>query len=113
MRFIVIILILIGSPVLAQFSTVKRVLDNIEDGDVNKAYELLTRAIEKDSLDPGIQYAFSRLYDSPLYERANPDSAYFFIQGARREYLNLDGKELDKLKRSGIDHSFRRAKIIT
>ena len=97
--------VFISLAVWGQFSPVKRALDNIADGDALKASTLLFRALERDSLDPGVKYAFSRLYDTPDYPGANPDSAYYFILEARSDFLSLEEKEVERLGRVGVDSS--------
>lgn len=88
---------------IAQTGQVKRALDNLNEGNFEKAKELLQKAIEKDSLDPSVHYGWSRLFNEPSFPNTNLDSAYFFILKAKKSLKVLNVKEREKLSRNGID----------
>lgn len=87
----------------SQTFQVKRALDNIAQGDLEKARNLIVKAYEKDSLDPGVNYALSKLYENPEYNYTNIDTAYQFIIQAKEKIDSLGAKDLQKLVRNGID----------
>ncbi|MDH5397879.1 MAG: WG repeat-containing protein [Cyclobacteriaceae bacterium] len=105
-RYTIVLLFLSGNILsLAQTGSIKRALENLDEGDYVKAVDLLVKAYEKDTLDPEVKYGMSRLYDHDSFPEANLDTAYYFILAARSLYQQMELKEIEKLHRSGLDES--------
>ncbi len=96
-----------------QFSPIKRALDNLSEGDASRAKEILFRALERDSLDPGVKYGLSVLYNSPVYATSDLDSSYYFIMEARKNYSLLEQRDVEKLIRAGVDSSMLESQKIS
>ncbi len=85
------------------FSQAKRALNHVGKEKFEQAEELLYKAILKDSINAGENYALSILYFSDKYIGFNVDSTYKYILKSLVDYKYLEPKEIEKLERDDID----------
>ena len=101
MRFLLWI-ILLSFPLQA-FSQARRAQSLIEKDKRPDAYELLVRAIEKDSLASAEQFVLAALFIDPQFQFYNIDSAYYQVIEARTSFGLLDERQQDKLAGNGYN----------
>jgi len=80
----------------------KPALKALEKKEFEKVEELLLKSLEKDSINPGSKYVFSRLYTSADFARYNIDSAHFFIIAAQSEFAKLETKDRENLIKDDV-----------
>lgn len=100
---IFILLFFISFTVLA--GGTRRALRLIEKEKFQKAYALLNKSLEKDSINPGAHYAFSRLFLDSLFTGYSIDSSRRHVVLAIRQYPMVDDKTRGKLSKAGINNS--------
>jgi len=75
-----------------------------EKGDTEKAIEVLSKSLEKDSLNPAGNFLYSMIFVDSLYNGYSIDSAYYFVNKAISNFKKVkDAKDLGKLKEVGVD----------
>jgi len=100
-----------------------KALKFLQKGEYDKLDEMLSKSLDKDSINPEARYFYSVLYLTEAYSAYNIDTSYFFILGAIGNYPLLEVKDLENLKKDGITdsllfnqkkaveiHAFRRAR---
>jgi len=93
----------------AQSGEIKKILTFLHENDYEKVEKKITKAYQKDSLDPAIHFAISITLDYDSFPGFNPDSSYLFILKARERFASLEGKEKEKLTKKGIDSALLEA----
>lgn len=83
----------------------RKALKLLEKKDFEKLVDVLNKDLEKDSLNPGAYYIYSLLYNDPLYEKHNLDTAYYFVLKAKSMMGEVDEKDLQKLEKLNITDS--------
>lgn len=102
-NLLTIVLLICSFTASAQSFQIKRAIENLEEGDLLKAEELIVKAYEKDSLDPSVKYAMALLYENNKYKDTNLDTAHYFILQAKNSFKSLNEKDAEKMEKSGID----------
>ena len=65
-----------------------------EKGDTEKAIEVLSKSLEKDSLNPAGNFLYSMIFVDSLYNGYSIDSAYYFVNKAISNFKEVkDAKE--------------------
>ncbi len=82
-----------------------RALKILEKGEYDKLILYLDRSIEKDSINPGARYVYSRLYLDSGFHRFNIDTSYFYINAAIEDFEYVDERDAGKLDKDGINDS--------
>src|SRR5688500_1712287 len=90
-----------------------------------RAYELLNKALTKDSLNVTAKYVLAQYFFSKENPAYDLDSAYLHVLGAQRDFQHASPKQRERLKRFPIDSlllaelhkqvdssAFARAKVI-
>ena len=62
-------------------------------GEIDKFQETLQKTLEKDSLNPGIDFLYASLYIMDSYENHNIDKAKKYIQNSSEKYKFIDEKK--------------------
>jgi hypothetical protein len=78
-------------------------LKNLQRQKWQRAYELLTKATSKDSLNVTAKYVFAQYFFSGDNPAFNLDSAYRHVMGALNDFESSTKKERDKLARFPVD----------
>ena len=92
----------VGFVTVSVADKTKPALKALEKKEFDKVEELLLKSLEKDSINPGSKYVYSRLYTEVDFSRSNIDSAHFFILAAQSEFANLDAKDLESLIKDDV-----------
>jgi len=90
---------------LASKADEKRALRLLQKRDFDKLVELLEKEIDKDSLNPGVFYIYSLLYNEPLFQNHNLDTAYQYILLSQSMIKAIEERDLLKLEKLGINDS--------
>jgi hypothetical protein len=98
-RLLVICLFIIPTLSLSQ---ARRALSLIDKEKTDEAYNLLTKAIAKDSLASAEQYALAQLLFMQDYKNYDLDSAYYYVLLAIETYGKSEVKVQEKLNKSGF-----------
>jgi hypothetical protein len=99
---IFVLLCLFTLPALA-FSQARRALALIEKSKSEEAYELLNKALAKDSLASAEKYVLATLFFNHDYAKNNLDSAYHYILMALEAYYKTAEKSQAKHSSNGFD----------
>ena len=84
-------------------SQARRAQSLIDKDKREEAYELLNRALDKDSLASAEKYVLARLFFNQDYAKNNLDSAYHYILMALEAYNKTDDKSQARLSNNGFD----------
>jgi hypothetical protein len=101
MRIIVLLYLVFMSTV--GFSQARRALSLLDKNKKNEAYQLLTKAVAKDSLAPAVKYVLAKLFFIQDDARYNLDSAYRYILTAADDLTKSDDKTKTKLNSNGFN----------
>ncbi len=71
--FTVICFIFFSNTCISQ--NIKKANKFLEKGDIEKFEETISKAFEKDSLNPGFDFLYAKLYLLATYEKSNVDVA--------------------------------------
>lgn len=82
---------------------VKRSLNQFEKGRYDAAFDILYKALEKDSINPEVKYILSIYYLVDTFPNYSIDSSYFYVMQAVFDYSLLESDELDKLSKDNFD----------
>ncbi|MEQ6118226.1 WG repeat-containing protein [Reichenbachiella sp. MALMAid0571] len=96
-KLFTILIAVLGVATVSLADKTKSALKALEKGEYEKVEELILKSLEKDSINPGSKYVYSKLYSTTGFSRYNVDSAHFFILRAQSEFTNLDDKEKESL----------------
>ena len=75
-------------------------------GEIDRFQETLQKTLEKDSLNPGIDFLYASLYIMDSYENHNIDKAKKYIQNSSEKYKSIDEKKLSELEEININQFF-------
>ncbi len=75
----------------------------LEKEKFDRVEKKLTKILEKDSINPGALYLFSRLYNDPAFEKQSLDTAYLFALQSLKAFELAEEKTLKKLDKAAID----------
>jgi outer membrane protein assembly factor BamD (BamD/ComL family) len=78
-------------------------LKNLERHKWQRAHELLSKALAKDSLNVTAKYVLAQYFFSEGNPEYDIDSAYQYILQAENDFANLPLKQLEKLRRFPLD----------
>lgn len=101
-RLFVILLSVVAFVNTSNADKTKPALKALEKKEFEKVEELLLKSLEKDSINPGSKYVYSRLYTSADFVRYNIDSAHFFIIAAQSEFAKLESKDQESLIKDDV-----------
>ena len=82
---------------------IKKATKLLDKGDIEKFEETVSKAFEKDSLNPGIDFLYAKLYLLSSYPNNNIDQAKQYIRNASRKYKSAEEKVLYELKELEIN----------
>ena len=99
---ILVLLCLFLVPIVAQ-SQARRALSMMDKSKHNEAYELLNKAIAKDSMAVAEKYVLAKLFFSQNYSNYHLDSGYYYIMQALDGYAKTDEKSQSKLANNGFN----------
>ena len=99
---VLVFLFLFTLPIVT-LSQARRATALIDKNKTEEAYELLNKALDKDSLAPAEKYVLAGLFFKPDYVNANLDSAYYYILKAIIAYNNTEFKLQTRLANNGFD----------
>jgi len=83
--------------------SIKKANKFFSKGELDKFQETIYKALEKDSLNPGIDFLYAKLYLSNNYPNKNVDKAKEYIQNAFIKYENINDKIKNELKEININ----------
>lgn len=101
--FTVVVFFNVACGVFAQNS--KRALLLLEKEDYLRVEQIFRKSVEKDSINPGAYYVYSRLFLSESFPRYNLDSSYLLILKAIDHYALVDQRAIERLHKIPIDDS--------
>ena len=101
-KIFVFILILLN---LTSYADEKKALKHLEKKEFEKVVETLDKDIQKDTLNPGIYFIYSLLYNDPQYDKNNLDTSYYYILKAMDLYPPKEEKDREKLDKLYITDS--------
>lgn len=91
---------------MVAFAANAGILDRIRKAylhhDFEKVEKLVLKSIEKDSINPGARYFYSRLFLDSSFVRRNIDSSSLFIERALDDFHRADADILDDLQDVGV-----------
>ncbi|MEO9967892.1 MAG: WG repeat-containing protein [Reichenbachiella sp.] len=95
--FCLAVLYWFGSPWVTYAEKTKQALRALEKGDYEKVEEILTKSMEKDSINPATEYVWALLYSYEDYPGYHLDTAHLFIQNSCEHLKLQDEDHLDEL----------------
>ena len=87
------------------YSQSKRAFNLIEKEKYTQAWEVLKKALDKDTINVEANYAMSVYYFTYKNPYFDHDSAYYYIRAGIDDYPNTDFKDLEKLLKYGINNA--------
>ena len=103
-RFVIVFLgVMLPGMVIGQFTVEHAAMNNLRKGKWEKARGQLTKAIRKDSLNPGSRYVLSVYFFTPANPAFQIDSAYRCVMQASSDYQFTTTKQRERLKRVPLD----------
>ncbi len=99
--FTVVCFILSTKTSLSQ--NIKKATKFLDKGDIEKFEETILKAFEKDSLNPGVDFLYAKLYLLPSYDKSNVDIAKTYISKASKKYSSVEIKVLNELNELKIN----------
>jgi hypothetical protein len=93
--FIMIFFISINNFMLAQ--NISRVFRNYEEGDLPKAYELLSKGIKSDSTNACFNFGLALVYSNAKFDSKNYFVAWKYLQKADENFSNINQDDLKSL----------------
>ena len=84
---------------------IKKAYKFLEKGDIEKFEETISKAFEKDSLNPGVDFLFAKLYLLATYEKSNVDVAKRYISKASKKFTSVEPKVLNELNELKINRN--------
>lgn len=82
---------------------IKKATKFLEKGDIEKFEETILKALEKDSLNPGVDFLYAKLYLLPSFDKSNVDIAKTYISKASTKYSSAESKVLNELNELKIN----------
>lgn len=82
---------------------IKKAIKFLDKGDIEKFEETILKAFEKDSLNPGIDFLYAKLYLLPTYDKSNVEVAKQYISKASKKYASIEPKILNELNELKIN----------
>lgn len=84
---------------------IKKANKFLEKGDIEKFEETISKAFEKDSLNPGVDFLYAKLYLLPNYEKSDVDVAKRYINKASKKFTSVETKVLNELNELKINQN--------
>lgn len=98
-----LVLSLFVGQAYAQLSPEFLAMSSLERGKWEKAKHQLMKALQKDSLNAGALYGYSRYYFTPLCPDFQIDSAYYYVIKAQQVLANSADKQRERWKKLPMD----------